>query len=186
MFAACSCNELQVNDKTSTPGFFNLDVFMQEQTDSLKKLNVIVTKITWFNNKTEEVFFRADTGFWKREFDIISSADISQPAISGRYNTLESDSSGFSITAYEAVDPDIDGISFMRVTRNGSGEILNIDISHKENNFLYHNRRNMNLDFWDSHGKLPGLLREYRISGTQKIILRKEVSYEIKTILDFS
>ncbi len=179
-----SCNEVKLNVIPGKPGLFNLPVFMREQTDLLKNLDVTVSKTTWINDKPDEVFFRADTGYWRRDFDLISSTDISQPGLYDRYRTLTADSSGFSVTIYDALDHKINGTSYMRIIRDGSGKIRNIEIHQQDNNFLYHNHRIMNLWFEDSQGRFPGILEEYSISGAQKIVLRKEVRYKISVALD--
>jgi hypothetical protein len=174
-----SCGKPSVKNLSGEGGLFDLPGFIREQSDSFKKHDVTVTKSAWIDDRREEIVFTADTTFWEREFGVIVSADISRPALRDRYRTIVLDSAGYVLTHYQAIEPEINGIVSMRITRDDQGYISAIDVSEQDNNFLYHNRRVLNLKFNGQDMKYPGLLGDYTISGFQKVILGKEVRYRI-------
>ncbi|HLF35881.1 MAG TPA: hypothetical protein VI583_16675 [Cyclobacteriaceae bacterium] len=184
LILSISCDSPSVNNLPVAGGLFDLPGFIREQADSLKKHDVIVTKSAWIDDRKEDVVFTADSTFWEREFGVVVSADISRPALRDRYRIIESDSAGYSLIHYQAIEPEANGIMSMRITRDDQGNISAIDVSEQDNNFLYHNRRVLHLKFNGKDMSFPGLLGDYTISGFQKVILGKEVSYRIHARLE--
>lgn len=186
LLAMVSCRERIENNVLNKQRFFSLTDLISEQTRYLDNLKVTVNRQSEINGERDEVFFKADSAFWSKEFGIFSSADINKPSLLDRYKIIESDSSGLHFIKYSATEPGINGTAFLSVGRDAEGKIGEINLRVQEKNLIYHSERNMLMNFQANPLSGKNIIKDYRISGYQKIILRKKIQYEIKVSIDWS
>ena len=179
LLGLASC--MQRPEKRSETGrtLFSLDSLVQSQEKYLKSMDVTVLRKSGINSDSDVVTFRPDTSFWKNEMSIFSAADIGKPSLYNRYRMETTDSSGLLYTNYEAIDPAINGTTLMSVGRDGSGRIVRIHVIQQEKNFIFKRRRNMNLDFSQAPLSRYNILSGYRVTGFQKMLLRKRTDYRV-------
>ncbi len=179
-----SCGEKPKTRNNTQNVLFSLDSLFQGQVREMKGRSLGVSRISEINGRQDSVYFRPDTAFWRKEFSVITAADIGKPSLYDRYRKSETDSSGRKSMIYTALDPKINGTSYMSVSRDDSGNIFRIQIHEQEKGLIYRSSRIIVLDFRNDPGRRTVLLSRYSIRGTQKIFLRKKVNYRIRVIIN--
>lgn len=164
---------------------FSLDSLINKQEHYLKNRNVTIHRDSRINGKQDKVTFSPDTAFWKNELGVISSADIGKPSLYDRYKIGKSDSAGLSITEYEALDPAVNGTVLMKIGRDRAGNIVQIDVRQQDKSLIFRSGRYMNLGFEHDTISDKYILKHYRVSGFQKMILRKKVVYDLDVSLNW-
>jgi hypothetical protein len=176
---------MQRPEKRSETGktLFSLDSLIASQEVFLKKMDVTVIRDAGVNDSHDNVSFRPDTSFWDKELGIFSAADIGKPSLYSRYRIEKSDSSGLLFTNYLTVDPEIDGTSFLSVARDSAGHTVRIEINQQEKNYIFRRKRNMILNFRNDPASGYNILSGYKVTGYQKMLLKKSVNYNLNVLL---
>ena len=170
----------------AVPTLFSLDSLVKSQEKYLKRMDVTVIRNSGINSDHNEVTFSPDTSFWNKEFGIFSSADIGKPSLYSRYKIEKSDSSGLMYTNYIAVDPAINGTTFMSVVRDSLNRIIRIKVIQQEKNLIFHRSRNMILNFKNDPTTEHNIISGYNVYGYQKMLLRKQTDYFVDVKLKWN
>ena len=180
-----SCNLKPDNPAILNKRLFSIDSLIDGQTKILKQLNVSVNREAGIDKEYDNVTFNPDTGFWKKEFSAFTATDIGKPALYDKYQINHSDSSGFNLINYLGIDPAMNGIIKLSIATDSSGGIVKIVIFQRENTFIYKSNRNMIMNFEHNSAFDENIIKSYHLEGYQKILLRKQVSYDINVTLDW-
>jgi hypothetical protein len=178
-----SCGDKTGSNKPIRPVIFSIKTLINDQVKELKRMDFTIDKITLINDKKEEIFFKPDSGFWNREFEIFLTADIGKPSMRDRYNTHESDSAGYHLINYESLDPATGGTKFMTLYMDSLGILKEIKILYQEYNFMYQSNRILRMKFSRASSLRGNIINFYGINGYQKIIFRDPMRYEIEANL---
>ena len=165
---------------------FSLDSLVKSQEKYLKGMDITVNRSSGINSDHNQVTFRPDTSFWNKELGIFSAADIGKPSLYGRYQVEKSDSSGLTVTNYKAIDPAINGTTFMSVARDSLNRIVRIMVVQQEKNPIFRRSRNMILNFRNAPSTGHNIISGYNVEGFQKMLLRKKTGYFVDVNLTWA
>lgn len=172
-------------DKTVSV-YFDTDSLMKQQKQLLYEKKASISKWAKVQGKSSEGNVSPDSlNAWDREFQILEKININKPALQGSYEVIVYDdpNSNLKVKEYSGVVDDLEVPYLKLYYLNTPDDLRIIEASYVENNPIYHSTRNLKFIFNDFTGS--SLLHKYSIKGTQKMIFKDSVNFEVKAEIKF-
>ncbi len=178
VIACVSCN--QTNLKYDKP-YFDFDSLINTQVAELVKANASLSKTVSLDGRSDRSTMKIDSAILAHELDVFRQLDvINKPLYRDAFEISdgEKDSrSNLIVRKYKSKNPSpVPFVNFYY--QNDFLHLKKIESYYVENNTLYSTKRQLQLDFDDTSGKL--LLSRYVLTGTQKMILSDSVKFSIE------
>lgn len=178
LFLLASCN-MKSEKKLSV--YFDTDSLMHAQKDLLLEKKATIDKWATLEGNTSRGTVVPDSAkAWENEFQIFEKININKPGLKGVYTIREydDDRSNLKIREYSTKKKNVD-VPFLRLYYlDTPANLRKIEAQYRENNPVYKSKRHLEMIFDDFTG--VALLHKYIITGTQKMVLKDSVKFEIK------
>lgn len=173
-----SCNK--TNLKYDKP-YFDFDSLINIHVASLVKANTSLSKTVSLDGRSDQSTMKIDSAILAHELDVFRQLDlINKPLYRDTYEISDGEKDSHSnlmVRQYKSKNPSpVPFVNFYY--QNDFLHLRKIESYYVENNTLYSTKRQLQLDFDDSSGKL--LLSRYVLTGTQKMILSDSVKFSIE------
>ncbi|MFK7954098.1 MAG: hypothetical protein AB8B73_14715 [Ekhidna sp.] len=168
-FAFFSCEKLKP-ETVNVPDYPNLEDVFNKQTSLLEDRKLV--KEVWIDGKSETKTFDLDTVGWKKELSFLKEINPNTPEYVGAFEKSEKN-----------------GIAQLMLMEGEKGELKSVSYLLEDNNYtklkatiheekeVYSHHRDFDLVFE------YGLLKEYKISGYQKIVLKDTIVFDIQGVV---
>lgn len=155
--------------------YFDINIILNDQIERLGKYNPTLFRKVFIGNKFLSVFKKDNK--WKKELQILNDLDISFFFLKNFYNISIKYLYPYKIFKYKIKENIKTKIYEMNIYYNKK-KLSKLHIYFKENNILYHSKRNFILKF---NKNILGniLISSYLINGKQNIIFNNTVNYHI-------
>ncbi|MEQ1584645.1 MAG: hypothetical protein ABL895_02110 [Cyclobacteriaceae bacterium] len=178
VIACVSCN--QTNLKYDKP-YFDFDSLINTQVAELVKANASLSKTVSLDGRSDQSTMKIDSAILAHELDVFRQLDvINKPLYRDAYEILDGEKdrrSNLIVRQYKSKNPSpVPFVNFYY--QNDFLHLKKMESYYVENNTLYSTKRQLQLEFDDTSGKL--LLSRYILTGTQKMILSDSVKFSIE------
>lgn len=178
-----SCNE---NVEKSVAYYYDVDSLMEKQKQVLGEKKAAIVKWAKVDNATAEATVTPDSlQAWNSNFQIFEKININRPALKGVYDLKEYDDprSNLKIREYSSTKEGVE-VPFLKLYYLESVENLKmIEARYIEDNPIFKAQRNLKFVFDDFTGQ--PLLKTFSIKGSQKMLLKDRVDFEVKGEIKF-
>jgi hypothetical protein len=159
------CEKLKP-ESVNIPDYPNLEETFNQQIQLLgtKKL----TKEVWLDGKSESKIIEMDSILWKKELSFLKEINPNTPEYVGAFEKLE-DEFGTQLTLMPDEKGELKKLTYVLDTK----KYVLIKATIHEEREVYVHHREFNVTFEN------GLLKSYRISGYQKIMLKDTIEFRI-------
>lgn len=161
--------------------YFDTDSLMQEQKKLLYERKAQISKKASVKGQTSKGLVKPDSiQAWDQEFQFLEKININKPALRGAYEVKEYNdpSSNLKVREYSGTKEGLE-VPFLKLYYLNTPDNLRvIEAEYVEDNPIYHSRRKLKFFFDDFTG--TSLIHKYAITGSQKMILKDSVRFEVK------
>lgn len=173
-----SCNE---KVEKSVSYYYDVDSLMVKQKQVLGEKKAAIVKWARVDSATAEATVTPDSlQAWNSNFQIFEKININKPALKGVYEVKEYDDSrsNLKIREYSSTKEGVE-VPFLKLYYLQSVENLKmIEARYIEDNPIFKSQRNLKFVFDDFTGQ--PLLKTFSIKGSQKMLLKDRVEFEVK------
>lgn len=166
-WAMLSCREDRGSVK-ELKVYFDLDSLMDAQVHLLSERQATLIKRVGMDGQQEQKTLRPDSAGWQDELRIVRDFNLNKPSYVGGYSEEVSDGNIQYVLAGKLRSP----VQYFEIDQSGR-QIDQIRSRYFEDKSIYQLQRDLELVFEGS------LLKSYRISGFQKMILKDTVKYTL-------
>lgn len=171
-----SCKDAIKERPIST--YYDVNELVNTQFEKMYKQNPSLAKHISIDGEEESDTITFDSLGWKNELEIFKLADINKPTLKDLYTATELTTDTGTILNYQS-KKDALGIAFLKVYFSKDSLLQKIEALYNEKNNLYSSKRNLEMQFQQANGE--PLLSAYRVYGSQKMIMKDEVSFSISS-----
>ncbi len=179
-----SCQQEVVSELQKEP-YFDLKGLMNQQIAMLDRVNPAVEISAQIAGEDETQTIRKDSAGWQASLKLLTEVDINQPVLQGSYIVKDSvdREHDLKVKWYVAKKADAD-IPYMKVFYQDSlPAVRRIEAAFRESNLLYTTQRKMSATF-DAFEGSPRL-KQYQAEGTQKVIFKDSVYYQLQATIQY-
>lgn len=179
---ACRPGEIPNDDSVY---YYDIRGLLKQQLVMLDTINPTVLKKAVFDGKEEFESFKLDSAGWVSEFELFMTIDLNKPMLYGIYriDTLTKEDGKFVIQ-YQAREKYPQGLESLKIVYKEQPDMPDyIQAVYQESNPMYRTERKLSLFFKYPYG--APRLASYEILGTQKMIMKPLVSFEVESILNY-
>lgn len=160
--------------------YYDTDSLLLAQKKVLLQRGAAIQKKAKVGAKNEKATIEPDSvTAWEREFQIFEKININKPGLKDVYQVKEYDDikSNLKIRAYTSSEEDVE-VPYLKIYYlNEPTNLRKIEAKYVEANPIYRSQRYLEFTF-DDHTGSP-LLHKYRVRGSQKMIFKDSVSFEV-------
>ena len=180
VLAACGGQQ-----RTRISTYYNIDSLVSAQQQWLMTLEPLLNKTAHIDSDSSLSNFRPDSTQWANELDVFKKVDINKPTLDGLYTITVSDDTNSNLAVRTlSTDSREAEVKYLKLYYLDQLEKLKkIEALYIERNPIYASRREVTLVFDEVQNKR--LLKRYKISGSQKMILQDTVKFEVDGQLHF-
>ena len=160
--------------------YFDVDSLLNSQLAVLGNREISVKKTISIDGQSELDTVSFDSLGWKNELAVFRIADINKPNLKGKYQAVEERSEDQIIWKYTTEESSL-GIENLKVFFDKEKNITKLTAVYNEINSLYTSKRNLSMLFDDK----KQLLSSYSVDGSQKMIMKEPVVFEINSEILF-
>ncbi len=164
--------------------YYNVDSLISAQYALLAESGPSISKIATIDGDTSSTEFTPDTTQWVTELSIFRRLELNKPKWKGRYTVVDSDDpfSNLRVRAF-SIDHREAEVKYVKLYfLNNISQLRKLEARWVEKNPIYQSQRDMTLRFDDIKDQI--VLSEYEISGSQKMMLRDEVNFNVKVLVN--
>lgn len=182
---ACDYTE-EVSENLDEDPYFDVPTLVQRQLIYLDSLSPSVKIEAIIDDQEEVEVIQKDSAAWAETLELFSDANINRPVLQGSYTVKDSvdQQRGWKVRIYRAKQPQKAEIPYLAVYYQDSlDDVRQIEAAFHEENVLYSTKRQMAMQL-ESTPSGP-LLISYQSTGSQKMIFRDSVTYQVMAALRY-
>jgi len=176
----------EVSKDLNQDPYFDLTSLVERQLAHLDSLRPTVEITATIDDRREVETVQKDSTDWVETLKLFREASINRPVLQGSYRVKDSSdrANGWNIRIYQARQPTSAEIPYLAVYYQDTLlDVRKIETVFQEENMLYRTERRMEMQLTST--SLGPLLTEYRSSGTQKMLFRDSVHYQLDATLKY-
>jgi serine protease inhibitor ecotin len=169
-----SCSEPAPDQPVSGPAYFDVPAFIDKQIAMLSEQKAGLQKTVSFQDKKAETS-TLPTVNWTEALQNFRETDLNKKALSDAYTVTNSkDPSGLHILYLRK--PKVNApVKSLEIITDAKDQVKMLRAVYEEDNALFYNQ-----EIRELHTGPNGMLKQYRISGAQKVILFDPVPYKVE------
>jgi hypothetical protein len=178
-----ACNNQRIKEEP-TDWYYDVQSLLKSQTEQLEELKPVVKKtieIDGVKESHELVFNKKE---WQNELDIFNLADINKPVLKDQYEAVKRSMANGAELIYRPVNQEAQGIVQLRLVMDPQEVVKKLEANYVEKNYLYSSQKVLTLEFDNVEGS--PVLKSYKVSGTQKMIMKNQVDFLITSNIQFN
>ncbi|WKN45217.1 hypothetical protein [Tunicatimonas pelagia] len=185
LLSSCNYSE-QISQELNQEPYFDLTGLVAQQLVHLDSLYPSVEITATINDRKEVETMRKDSANWAETLKLFSEANINLPVLQGSYQVTDSTDQehGWNIRTYQALKTANVEIPYLAVYYQKTlQDVRKVEAIFREKNMLYRTERHMEMQL--TPAEVGPLLTEYQSSGTQKMLFRDSVHYQLRATLKY-
>lgn len=177
-----SCDQSQGVNQQKINTYYDIEGLIEEQLLWLDSVSPFLYKSGTIDGQKNAETVQPTDSVWRQEFLVFRSMDINKPILADSYNISEEETATGFTSIYISKFPRATLVDSLRIDFDQNKNPLFISaFQHSQNPlFVSQKRLEMYFDVVGAHS----ILSAFRISGMQKMITRKRVSFDIDSKLN--
>lgn len=166
--------------KKSVSYYYNLDSLLKSQKKLLFASKARLEKTAFVDNDSANNSYEPDTAQWNDELTFFDKMDINKPVLQGAYqSSITNDTkSNLTIRQFIPSKPKSVEVQYLKLYYlNDISNLKKIEALYTEDNPIYKSTRHFTLSFDEVGNEL--MLRSFKVSGGQKMLLKDTVQFEV-------
>jgi len=166
--------------KKSVSYYYNLDSLLKSQKKLIIAKKAKLEKSAFVDQDSASNTYEPDTEEWSDELTFFNKMDINKPVLQGAYeSSIVSDTkSNLTIRQYIPSKPKSVEVQYFKLYYlHDISNLKKIEALYKEDNPIYKSTRHFTLLFDEIGNEL--MLRSFKVSGGQKMLLKDTVQFEV-------
>jgi hypothetical protein len=161
--------------------YYDVKSLINRQIEYLSSVSPDVQILAAVNgtNQEERKLVKSDSVFWARILNLVSKADINQPALRGAYvekDSMINASKNFKLKSFYPKKKEDTNVLFLNVYYDSTlSHIQRLEAMVRDKNLLYFTERKINLSFDNYQGE--SRMTQYEVLGKQKIIFGDTIHF---------
>lgn len=170
LLMACQTQE----DQPKTKVYFDLNGFLQQQSEQLSKSNPKVTKQLTANQKSETTTI--DSLNWTKELEIFQQADLNKPSYQLSYDVTKL---GTLVMLYQLKPSEHLAVKELKIELDSVRNLpKTIEAVVSEDNLLFSSQKKLNI-ICQATADGRWCIKKYSVLGSQKLILTDLKNYSV-------